>query len=39
MRLMGQTHPLNEVRIENIRDELLRWARERERVLAARQRA
>jgi hypothetical protein len=32
-KLMGDTHPLNKVRIENISEELLRWGRKRGHIL------
>ncbi|KAI0264419.1 hypothetical protein BC834DRAFT_826391 [Gloeopeniophorella convolvens] len=34
LRIMGQAHPVNEVRVEKLREELSRWRVERERVLA-----
>jgi hypothetical protein len=33
LRIMGSGHPVNEVRIEKLREELDRWRTERERVL------
>ncbi|KAI0049805.1 hypothetical protein FA95DRAFT_1677283 [Auriscalpium vulgare] len=33
MKIMGSGHPINEVRIEKLRDELARWRRERDRVV------
>jgi len=34
LRIAGSGHPVNEVRVENLRGELDRWRTERERVLA-----
>lgn len=34
LRIMGSGHPVNEVRVEKLREELGRWRTERERVLA-----
>ncbi|KAI0064769.1 hypothetical protein BV25DRAFT_1898392 [Artomyces pyxidatus] len=34
LKIMGAGHPINEVRVEKLREELQRWQRERERVLA-----
>ena len=34
LRIMGSGHPVNEVRVEKLREELDRWRTERERVLA-----
>lgn len=37
LRIMGSGHPVNEVRVEKLREELGRWRTERERVLSERQ--
>ena len=34
LRIMGSGHPVNEVRVEKLREELGRWRTERERVLS-----
>ncbi|KAI9461624.1 hypothetical protein BJY52DRAFT_188621 [Lactarius psammicola] len=34
LRIMGSGHPVNQVRVEKLREELDRWVTERERVLA-----
>lgn len=34
LRIMGSGHPVNQVRVEKLREELDRWRTERERVLA-----
>jgi hypothetical protein len=34
LRIVGSGHPVNEVRVEKLREELDRWRAERERVLA-----
>lgn len=34
LRIMGSGHPVNQVRVEKLREELNRWRTERERVLA-----
>jgi hypothetical protein len=34
LRIMGTGHPVNEVRVEKLREELGRWRTERERVLS-----
>jgi hypothetical protein len=34
LRITGSGHPVNEVRVEKLREELGRWRTERERVLA-----
>ena len=33
LRIMGSGHPVNDVRVEKLREELGRWRTERERVL------
>ena len=33
LRIMGSSHPMNNVRVEKLREELDRWRTERERVL------
>jgi len=33
LRIMGSGHPVNQVRVEKLREELDRWRTERERVL------
>ena len=33
LRIVGSSHPVNEVRVEKLREELHRWRTERERVL------
>ena len=33
LRIMGSRHPVNQVRVEKLREELNRWRAERERVL------
>ncbi len=33
LRIMGSSHPVNQVRVEKLREELDRWRTERERML------
>jgi hypothetical protein len=35
LKIVGSGHPVNEVRVEKLREELDRWRTERERVLRA----
>jgi hypothetical protein len=33
-RIMGSTHPVHELRVKSLRDELARWEKERQSVMA-----
>jgi len=39
LRIMGSSHPVNEVRVEKLKQELLRWETEKQAVLQTQQRA